>query len=211
MMDKGTTVFLVDDDASVRKSLSRLLRSAGLHVEAFASADEFLNREPFHGNGCIVLDIKMPGFSGTELFDELCKADYSMPVVFVSGHGDIPMSVQVMKQGAVDYLTKPVGDEQLLNAVKVALARDEIEREQHINAICIRQRLKTLSPREYEVLTHVITGMMNKEIAYTLGISEKTIKVHRGRVMNKLGVSSVADLVRLTEEAGVCPAGTTTP
>ena len=210
MMDQGTTVFLVDDDASVRKSLSRLLRSAGLHVEAFASANEFLNREPFYGNGCIVLDIKMPGFSGTELFDELCKADYSMPVVFVTGHGDIPMSVQTLKQGAVDFLTKPVDDEQLLNAVKLALERDETEREQHINTICIRQRLKTLSPREYEVLTHVITGMMNKEIAYALGISEKTIKVHRSRVMSKLGVSSVADLVRLTEKAGVCPAGTTT-
>jgi len=211
MTDQGTTVFLVDDDASVRKSLSRLLRSAGLHVETFASANEFLNREPFYGNGCIVLDIKMPGLSGTELFEGICKADYSMPVVFLTGHGDISMSVQSMKQGAVDFLTKPVDDEQLLNAVQIALARDETEREQHSNAICIRQRLKTLSAREYEVLTHVITGMMNKEIGYTLGISEKTIKVHRGRVMNKLGVSSVADLVRLAEKAGVCPAGTTTP
>lgn len=210
MKEQKPNVYLVDDDASVRKGLSRLLRSTGLHVEAFASAQEFMNREPFDGNVCLVLDIRMPGLSGTDLFTQLSKADDSLPVVFITGHGDIPTSVQAMKEGAVDFLTKPVDDEKILSAVQAALARGAIERERHSTATHARQLLQTLTEREYEVLTYVITGMLNKQIAYDLGISEKTVKVHRGRVTEKLGVHSVAELVRLAEKAGAQPAETTT-
>ena len=206
MIDENSVVFLVDDDNAIRRSFSRLLRSNGLHVESFASAQDFLNREHFDGNGCLVLDIKMPELSGTDLFKELQKADYSMPVVFVTGHGDIPTGVQAMKEGAMDFLTKPVDEEQLLNAVRSALARDAVESEKYVEVTHIRQRLRTLTDREHEVLTYVITGMLNKQIAYTLGISEKTVKIHRGRVTEKLGVRSVAELVRLAEKAGVLPA-----
>ena len=210
MTEQRPTVFLVDDDASVRKSLSRLLRSADLQVETFASAHDFLTREQFGGNGCLVLDIRMPGISGTDLFNELRKADYSMPVVFLTGHGDIPTGVQAIKEGAADFLTKPVDEEELLNAVRVALARDVVEHEKHVDATLIRQRLQTLTDREHEVLTYVIAGMLNKQIAHALGISEKTVKVHRGRVTEKLGVHSVAELVRLAEKAGVRPAESST-
>ena len=211
MIDENSVVFLVDDDNAIRRSFSRLLRSNGLHVESFASAQDFLNREHFDGNGCLVLDIKMPELSGTDLFKELQKADYSMPVVFVTGHGDIPTGVQAMKEGAMDFLTKPVDEEQLLNAVRSALARDAVESEKYVEVTHIRQRLRTLTDREHEVLTYVITGMLNKQIAYTLGISEKTVKIHRGRVTEKLGVRSVAELVRLAEKAGVLPAFPPTP
>ena len=208
MIEQRQTVFIVDDDDSVRKSLSRLLRSTGLHVETFASANDFLSREHFDGNGCLVLDIKMPGLNGMDLFKELCKADYSMPVVFVTGHGDIHTGVQAIKEGAVDFLTKPVDDEQMLNAVLAALARDVLEHEKHVDKVKIWQLLRKLTDREYEVMTYVITGMLNKQIAYVLGISEKTVKVHRGRVMEKLDVHSVADLVRLAEKVGVQPPDT---
>ncbi len=210
MNEQTPNVFLVDDDASVRKGLSRLLRSAGLHVETFDSAQDFMNREPFDGNVCLVLDIRMPGLSGTDLFKQLCKADYSLPVVFITGHGDIPTGVQAMKEGAVDFLTKPVDDEKFLSAVQAALTRGSVEREKHTNATHARQLLQTLTEREHEVFTYVITGMLNKQIAYDLGISEKTVKVHRGRVTEKLGVHSVAGLVRLAEKAGVQPAETAT-
>ena len=167
MREHRPTVFLVDDDASVRKSLARLLRSTDLHVETFVSAHDFLNREPFDGNGCLVLDIKMPGLSGTDLFKELGKGeDYSMPVVFITGHGDIPTGVQAIKEGAVDFLTKPAEDKHILKAVRAALEKDAIEREKHVNLTHIRQRLRQLTEREYEVLTYVITGMLNKQIAY---------------------------------------------
>ena len=210
MTEQRPTVFLVDDDASVRKSLSRLLRSADLQVETFASAHDFLTRAHSEGNGCLVLDIRMPGLSGTDLFNELRKADYSMPVVFLTGHGDIPTGVQAIKEGAADFLTKQVDEEELLNAVRAALARDVVEREKHVDATLIRQRLQTLTDREHEVLTYVIAGMLNKQIAHALGISEKTVKVHRGRVTEKLGVHSVAELVRLAEKAGVRPAESST-
>ena len=208
MSEQRQIVFIVDDDDSVRKSLARLLRSTGLHVETFTSANDFLSREHFDGNGCLVLDIKMPGLNGMDLFKELCKADYSMPVVFVTGHGDIHTGVQAIKEGAVDFLTKPVDDEQMLNAVLAALARDVLEHEKHVDKVKIWQLLRKLTDREYEVMTYVITGMLNKQIAYVLDISEKTVKVHRGRVMEKLGVHSVADLVRLAEKVGVQPVDT---
>jgi len=199
------TVFIIDDDASIRKSLSRLLRSADYTVETFPSAEEFLRREHFDGIGCLLLDVQMPGLSGTDLQEELSRAAYSMPIIFITGHGNIPMSVQAMKKGAVNFLAKPFDDEELLQGVREALEKDRKAKagraEVHDALRCIEQ----LTPREQEVLRYVITGMLNKQIALKLGIAEKTIKVHRGRVMEKLGVDSVAELVRLAEKAGIKP------
>lgn len=203
MMEQQPTVFLVDDDVSVRKSLSRLFRLAGVRVEAFASASDFLAREHFDGNGCLVLDIRMPGLSGTDLFMKLRRNDYSMPVVFLTGHGDIDAGVRAMKNGAFDFLTKPVDNEKLLAAVRAALAEDATEREKYVDVIHIQKRLKALTDREYEVLTYVITGMLNKQVAAALDISEVTVKKHRGRVTEKLGVYSVAELVLLAQKAGI--------
>jgi len=199
------TVFIIDDDASIRKSLSRLLRSADYTVETFPSAEEFLRREHFDGIGCLLLDVQMPGLSGTDLQEELSRAAYSMPIIFITGHGNIPMSVQAMKKGAVNFLAKPFDDDELLQGVRDALEKDrkaKAERAEVHDALrCIEQ----LTPREQEVLRYVITGMLNKQIASKLGIAEKTVKVHRGRVMEKLGVDSVAELVRLAEKAGIKP------
>ncbi len=199
------TVFVIDDDASVRKSLSRLLRSAGYTAETFSSAEEFLRREHYEGVGCILLDVRMPGLSGMDLQEELNKADYHMPIVFITGHGDIPMSVEAMKKGAVDFLTKPFDDEQLLQAIENAIGKDREARAAYLEAHDIRQRIELLTPREKEILSFVVTGMLNKQIALKLDIAEKTVKVHRGRVMEKLGADSVAELVRLAEKAGIKP------
>jgi FixJ family two-component response regulator len=199
------TVFIIDDDASVRKGLSRLLRSAGFEVETFATAELFLGREHYDGIGCLVLDVRMPGISGIDLQDELSKADYSMPIVFITGHGNIPMGVQAIKKGAVDFLAKPFDDEELLQAVREALEKDKQGRVEHSEVLDIRGHIGLLTPRELEILRYVITGMLNKQIAYELGIAEKTVKVHRGRIMEKLGVGSVAELVRLAEKVGVKP------
>jgi FixJ family two-component response regulator len=198
-----STVFVIDDDASVRKSLSRLLRSAGYTAETFSSAEEFLRREHFDGVGCILLDVKMPGLSGMDLQEELNKADYHLPIVFITGHGDIPTSVEAMKKGAVDFLTKPFDDEELLQALRAAIEKDRNARAEYTEVHEIRRLIELLTPREDEILRYVVTGMLNKQIALELGIAEKTVKVHRGRVMEKLGVDSVADLVRLAEKAGI--------
>lgn len=199
------TVFVIDDDASIRKSLSRLLRSAGYTAETFSSAEEFLRREHYDGVGCILLDVRMPGLSGMDLQEELNKADYHMPIVFVTGHGDILMSVEAMKKGAVDFLTKPFDDEHLLQALGAAIKKDRDGRAEYAEVHEIRRRIELLTPREDEIFRYVITGMLNKQIAFELGIAEKTVKVHRGRVMEKLGVDSVAEIVRLAEKAGIKP------
>ena len=199
------TVFVIDDDASIRKSLSRLLRSAGYTSETFSSSEEFLRREHFDGVGCILLDVKMPGLSGMDLQEELNKADYHMPIVFVTGHGDIPMTVEAMKKGAVDFLTKPFDDEELLQALRAAIEKDRNARAEHTEVHEIHRLIELLTPRENEILRYVVTGMLNKQIAVELGIAEKTVKVHRGRVMEKLGVDSVAELVRLAEKVGIKP------
>ena len=199
------TVFVIDDDASVRKSLSRLLRSAGYTAETFSSAEEFLRREHFDGVGCILLDVRMPGLSGMDLQEKLNKADYPMPIVFITGHGDIPMTVEAMKKGAVDFLTKPFDDEGLLQALRAAIEKDRKGRVEYTEVHEIRRLIELLTPRENEILRYVVTGMLNKQIALELGIAEKTVKVHRGRVMEKLGVDSVAELVRLAEKAGIKP------
>jgi FixJ family two-component response regulator len=207
MNDLNQTVYIVDDDPSVRKSLGRLLKSTGYEVELFGSAREFLQADTIcESPSCLVLDMKMPELSGFELQEELNKKGYSLPIVFVTGHGDIPMGVKAMKNGAVDFLTKPFDETDLLIAVQEALSRDSKNRKIMDERSTILQKIESLTPREYEILTYVITGMLNKQIAYDLKISEKTVKVHRGRVMEKMDVDSVAQLVRLADKAGIQPA-----
>ncbi len=185
--------------------MSRLLRSAGYAVETLASAEEFLARERYDGIGCILLDVQMPGLSGMDLQAELGRAEYSLPIVFITGHGDIPMSVEAMRKGAVHFLTKPFDDNDLLRAVSEAIEKDRKAKAEQAQVQDTRRRLSLLTPREYEILRHVITGMLNKQIAFQLSIAEKTVKIHRGRVMGKLRVDSVAELVRLAEKAGIEP------
>ena len=199
------TIFVIDDDASVRKSLARLLDSVGFSTESFASADEFLKRERFEGIGCIILDVRMPGLSGMDLQEELNKADYGMPIIFITGHGDIPMSVQAMKKGAVDFLPKPFDEDQLLDALRKAIEKDMQAKAERAGARDILGRMEQLTPREYEILQYLITGMLNKQIAFKLGIAEKTVKIHRSRVFEKLGTRSVAELVRMAEKVGIEP------
>lgn len=200
------TVFVIDDDGSVRKGLSRLLRSLGFDVETFPSAEAFLKREPFEGVGCIILDIRMPGLDGMALQDQLSKAGSSLPIIFVSGHGDIATSVRAMKRGAIDFLPKPFDDEELIEAVKSAVAKDVQVISERTEIDHALQHVQRLTPREHEILRYIIAGMLNKQIGFKLGIAEKTVKIHRGRIMEKLQVASVADLVRLAEKAGIKPA-----
>jgi len=206
MTEQRTTVFIIDDDPSSRRGLSRIVRAAGMTVEEYGSALEFLERKDYDGYGCILLDVKMPGLNGLELQEELVKEDYSMPVIFISGHGDVPMTARAMKKGAVDFLTKPVDRDHLLKVINESLARDRENRTALSDKTKVRNRLATLSPREYEVMTFVIAGMLNKQTAYELGIAEDTVKIHRGRMMRKMKVESVAELVRLSEIAGIKPA-----
>ena len=204
MADLNPTVFVVDDDPSIRESLGLLLSSAGYGVKTFSSAKEFLKSErSTSGPACLVLDVKMPGISGLDLQAELASQNYAIPVIFITGHGDIPMSVQAMKKGAVDFLSKPFDDGQLLDSVKAALLKDEQTRSSLDEQKNIMKRLESLTPREHEILTYLITGMLNKQIAYELKISERTVKAHRKQVFDKVGVASIAELVRLTEKAGI--------
>jgi len=203
MIEEKPFVYVVDDDLSVRKALDRLLRAAGHGVKTFSSALEFLEYKPVDAPACLVLDIRMPAFNGLDLQDHLAKREDSFPIVFITGHGTVPMSVRAMKAGAVDFLQKPFGDTDLLSVVGQAIAKDR-ESRRHRNEIRdLRQRLATLTPREYEVFAHVVAGMLNKQIAFALGTVEKTIKVHRARVMAKMGAESVADLVRFAEKLAI--------
>ena len=204
-MPASSRVFVVDDDESVRKSLERLMRSARLPVETFASANEFLEREFSKEPCCLVLDVRMPGLTGPELQGELAQRQQAIPIVFLTAHGDVPMSVRAMKDGAVDFLPKPFEDQDLLTAVRRALERDTLTKGEQASRADLEQRVKTLTPREHEVFRWVITGMLNKQIAYELAASEKTVKVHRGRVMQKLRVGSVAELVRLAQKVDITP------
>jgi FixJ family two-component response regulator len=198
------TVFVVDDDASMRSSLARLLRSADLAVETYASADEFLASDAWGRRpGCLVLDVRMPGLDGLALQEELLSRDDTLPIIFITGHGDIPMAVDTMKKGAIEFLPKPFDDEELLRAVRNGLEMNARARTAFAERAAILKRLESLTPREYEVLTWVITGMLNKQIAGVLGITEKTVIVHRGRVLQKMAVTSVAELVQLAAKAGV--------
>ena len=199
----ASMIFIVDDDPSVRKSLTRVMTSAGYAVEAFASARDFLTRAPFVGPCCLVLDVRMPGLTGLDLQEALAGKDHRMPIVFITGHGDISMSVKAMKGGAADFLTKPFDVENLLDAVERALTKDiEVLGDEGQTAEVL-ERVERLTAREMEVFALVVTGMLNKQIAGELGIGEKTVKVHRARVMEKMKAGSVAELVRLADRAGV--------
>jgi FixJ family two-component response regulator len=203
MNEAVPTVLVIDDDPSVLKSLARLLCSIELNVATFATPEEFLNQFEPGIHGCLVLDIAMPNLNGLELQQELAARGNELPVIFLTGHGDIPMSVQAMKQGAIDFLTKPVHDQDLIEAVHAAIEKNRMIQETRAELNEIRKKLSTLTPREREVLNHVVSGKLNKQIAADLGTVEKTIKVHRGHLMTKLKVRSLADLVRLAERAGI--------
>ena len=202
----NATVFVVDDDAAVRRSLERLIRTVGLDVVTFSTAQEFLEHGPLDGPGCLVLDVRMPGLSGLDLQNKLTEAGFGIPVIIMTGHGTIPMSVRAMKAGAVDFLQKPFDEQVLLDAVNQALERDRETRKTEAQRLEALRRMEALTPREREVFEQVVRGLLNKQIAGELGSSEKTVKVHRGRVMQKMQAGSLADLVRMAERAGIGPA-----
>jgi FixJ family two-component response regulator len=201
-LSSSSTVFVVDDDAAIRKAVSRLLRSAGIAVAVFASPGEFLAQYDPATPGCLVLDITMPDFNGLQLQATLGEKGSMLPIIFLTGHGDVSKSVQAMKRGAFDFLSKPVKDKDLLTAVRAAIERDTVVRREQAKLSEIRARLDTLTPREREVLEHVVSGKLNKQIAGDLGITEATVKMHRAHVMAKMKVQSVAELARLTERCG---------
>jgi FixJ family two-component response regulator len=203
MTDRMFAVFLVDDDVGVLKALSRLLRAKGYEIRSYASPQEFLAQHDATVPGCAVLDVAMPGLDGLALQQSLTAGDSHRPVIFLTGKGDIPTSVRAMKAGAVDFLTKPVNDKDLLGAIAQAEEQDMRSRQSRAELASIQAKVTTLTPREREVLTHVVAGRLNKQIAGDLGTVEKTIKVHRSRMMEKLGVRTVADLVRLAEKARI--------
>jgi RNA polymerase sigma factor (sigma-70 family) len=205
MMDLAPVVFIVDDDLSFRNSLERLLRSVGLRVETFASADAFLERPPYDGPCCLVLDVRMPGMSGLDLQEALTIAEDPIPIIFITAHGDIAMSVRAMKRGAMDFLPKPVHDQDLLEAIQQAIDRDVHARAQRAITQRIRQRLQSLTPRQREVLSLVVAGLLNKQIAAVLGMSERTVKMHRAHIMEKMQVHSVAQLVSQADRIGLIP------
>ena len=198
----GHTVFMVDDDEAVRKAISRLLRSAGIASAVFASPSEFLAQYNPDMPGCLVLDMAMPDLDGLQLQTALNEKGCILPIIFLTGHGDVSKSVQAMKQGAFDFLSKPAKDKDLLTAVRAAFERDTVVRQERAKLSEIRARLETLTPREREVLQHVVSGKLNKQIAGDLGIAEATVKMHRAHVMEKMKVESVAELTRLTERFG---------
>ncbi len=198
-MPEGAVVFVVDDDPSVRSSLKFLISTVGLHVETFDSAETALEKLPPDAPSCLVLDVRLRGLSGLDLQSELAARNYQVPIVFITGHGDIPMSVRAMKAGAVEFLTKPFRDQDLLDAVRVALDRDRARRQRESERAELQQRFDSLTPREREVISMVVAGKLNKEIAHQLGTAENTIKVQRSRAMEKMHAQSVADLVRMTE------------
>lgn len=199
----GTLVGIVDDDPSVRKGLARLVRAAGYRVEVFASAREFLARPQQEDPCCLLLDVRMPGLTGPELQEALAIAGRRMSIVFVSGHGDVVGSVKAMKGGAIDFLTKPVDARELLGAIERAVAKAFTAQREQAGATDVQGRLKTLTAREAQVFALVVTGMLNKQVAAELGIVEKTVKVHRARVMEKMRAGSLAELVRLADRAGI--------
>jgi FixJ family two-component response regulator len=206
MTEPEALVFVVDDDASARQALTSLLQSIGLHVEAFGSAAEFLKKGRMAGGiaaACLILDVRLPGVSGLDFQTELAKADANLPIIFISGYGDIPMTVRAMKAGAIEFLTKPFREQDLLDAVQIALQRDRNRRIQEGDLLQTRTRFGSLTRREQDVFGLVTTGLMNKQVASELGVSEVTAKVHRGNVMRKMGARSLADLVRMADALGI--------
>ena len=199
MSDVDAMVFVIDDDESMREALKSLIRSVGLRVETFASAQEFLEKRRPDVAACLILDVRMPGQSGLDLQRDLVERNIHIPIIFITGHGDIPMSVRAMKAGAVEFLTKPFRDQDLLDAIQQALERDRLARSQHAETAELHDRYQSLTPRESEVFELVVKGLLNKQIALQLGTSEITIKLHRRQVMEKMDAASLADLVRMAE------------
>jgi len=193
-------VYVIDDDPSVRDAIKSLIRSVGMNVETFASAQEFMSCKRPEAPGCLVLDVRMPGLSGLDLQRELADARINIPIIFITGHGDIPMSVRAMKAGAVEFLTKPFRDQDLLDAIAQAIDRDRDQRKQQADVADLRNRFEQLTPREREVMDLVVAGLLNKQIAIRLGISEITVKLHRHQVMEKMKADSLAELVRMSEK-----------
>jgi len=198
-------VFIVDDDPLIRDSLDQLVRSVGLTAETFSSARVFLDAELPDQPSCLVLDIRMPELSGLDLQDELIKKGNPIPIIFITGHGTVPMSVRAMKSGALDFIEKPFEDQELLDAINRAIKQGRATREEQTEIAAIEQHINLLTSREHEILTLIIAGMLNKQIAYDLGMSENTVKTHRARIMRKMSVNSLAELVRSTEKIGLQP------
>lgn len=206
MPQNRPTVFIVDDDELVRSAIQGMLKAAGLHAETFGSSQEFLENKRLDGPSCLILDVRLPGISGLDLQRELARAGVQIPIIFITGHGDIPMSVKAMKSGAVEFLTKPFKNQELLDAIHQALERDRLARQHQIELDELRRRYESLTPRERQVMALVISGKMNKEIAYELGTSQVTVKIQRRQVMRKMKADSLAQLVGLAAKLDMGPA-----
>ena len=205
MLDETCTILVIDDDVDLRNSLGRLLRSVGLNAKLFASVSDFLNSEPTEGPSCLVLDVRLPGQSGLEFQRELAAIGRELPIIFITGHGDIPMSVQAMKSGAIEFLTKPIRDQELLDAIQYGLTRDRIRRENESSLTDLRKRFATLSAREREIMIQVARGRLSKQIACDIGIAQATVKVHRSRAMRKMNARSLPEFGQMVAKLNLVP------